>query len=415
MKWFWALVSILITGLLVWVNVLLYRPVKKDKAWYQDVRAQLAFLESELKVHDLGSRMQQLYPEGYVFIHALYGLAWAELAQRDIPETQALKSKAIEEVLYAYHAIDSDEGKWPFSQYMIPEYGAYYAGWRNYLLAKLLSIDADFPGKAALQEQFQKQSLSLTIAFREFESPYLASYPQQSWPADSFLAVASLALHDRLFEPIYDVELKNWLKKVKSTLDPETGMIPHKTDVTTGSTIQGSRGGSIALMLRLLAEIDTEFALDQYQLFEANFVSTAVGLPMVREYPKGVWGTGDIDSGPVIFGTGFAATIMGMGTYKSLGIDIAADRQYQVIHAFGLSRVQNGERSYLLGSLPMADAFIAWTRVTPPVVMTRQEIKGSNFWRLKFQTLCMLLLLLAWLPFYKKRLVNQYNQWRRPK
>src|SRR4051794_26712074 len=41
-------------------------------------RRQLAFLRAELG-DGAGERAQELFPEGYFFLHALYGLAWVDV------------------------------------------------------------------------------------------------------------------------------------------------------------------------------------------------------------------------------------------------------------------------------------------------------------------------------------------------
>lgn len=69
-----------------------------------------------------------------------------------------------------------------------------------------------------------------------------------------------------------------------------------------------------------LAFVDPAFARAQFELAERTFLFDDVpGLAAWREYPRGVEGRGDVDSGPLIFGlspsgTGFAlagATLYG--------------------------------------------------------------------------------------------------------
>jgi len=45
------------------------------------VRRQLAFLRAALE-DGAGEQAQRLFPEGYFFIHVLYGLSWVELGLR---------------------------------------------------------------------------------------------------------------------------------------------------------------------------------------------------------------------------------------------------------------------------------------------------------------------------------------------
>ncbi len=399
----------LISFILLWANIELYGPTFTTEEEQEDIVLQLNFLDKKLKEDNLGRQMQMIFPEGYVFINALYGLAWAELAQPGTLDMK-LRTRAIEESVYAYEAVNSNTGKSTFSPSLSPEYGIFYSGWRNYLLAKVLQIPGEFDAKAGYTQTFKARCEEIANAFRQHESPYLSSYSGQSWPADSFLAIASLAIHDKLYGPIYKRDIDNWLQKVRSRLDRETGMLAHKTDSETGEVSESPRGGSMALMLRLLAEINPELAHGQYQLFKENLVSTALGLPMVREYPKGSFGLGDIDSGPVILGTGFAGTIVSIGTFKVFGEPERADRQYRTITAFGVARTDKAAKSYLLGMLPMADAFIAWSRTAPPLLATELSGGSVSFWRLGFQLRSVLIIVLLIALYYRKAIIAGIRQ-----
>lgn len=402
MKYFLRLIGLVLSLGVLWINLSLHKPEYSEEETAQDIIKQLNFLNRQLKEEDLASKMQRLFPEGFIFIHALNGLAWSELALGEwLSENE--KERAITEALYAYKLIDSEQGKRQFSRSMQPTYGIYYSGWRNYLLAKILSASIDFEDRQVYTARFKTQCEEIATAFNTNDSPYLSSYPGSSWPADSFQAMASLVIHDHLFEPKFEELVESWLRKVQDLTDDSTGMIAHQTDAVTGKPIESSRGGSMALMIRVLAEIDPDLAQQQYQHFLQQFTSTALGLPMTREYPKGVEGMGDIDSGPVILGTGFAATIVSIGTHKAMNNDSFAYRQFRVVHAFGLSTRGRAERAYLLGSFPMADAFIAWTRASRPLVDS-QEYSTTRLWAIRFHLLSLLIISILCLPLYSGHL-----------
>lgn len=404
MKYGYLFLVAVISGILLWTNISLYSPAFAPGEEYGDIVRQLNFLEKELKEDNLGRNMQMIFPEGYVFIYALYGLAWTELAQKT-SLTKETKIRAMDESLFAYQSIDSDIGKSTFSPSLSPEYGIYYSGWRNYLLAKILLVSERSEETRDYTQIFKSRCEKIAKAFRQSQSPYLSSYPGQSWPADSFLAIASLAIHDKLYGPVYRNDITGWLHKVKGLLDTETGMLAHKTDAESGRIIETSRGGSMALMLRLLAEIDPDLAREQFALFKQHFVSTALGLPMVREYPRGSFGLGDIDSGPVILGTGFAGTIVSIGTFRVFGEPERADRQYRTVNAFGLAKTDKTAKSYLLGMLPMADAFIAWSRTAPVLLEQDTAEKAPSYWRLPFQLKSLFIIALLIAINYRKTII----------
>ena len=406
MKKFFFVLSFII----LWFNLRLYTSSFEHQELKNDILHQLNYIGSELKSNDLGNRMQKLFPEGYVFIHALYGLAWCELATADSFNDPMLKSQALNEALFAYDEISSSKSFARFDSQLTPQYGIYYLGWKNYLLSKILCIDTNFSNANKYKKAFVEQCESIDNALQQSPTPYLESYESQTWPADMFVAMASLKQHDQLFIPKYKATLHQWINKIQLLLDSKSNMLPHSVESKTGKPTEGSRGSSMSLMLRLLAEIDPEMAQQQYKLYKKYFVTTTCGLPSIREYPKGTEGQGDIDSGPVIFGIGFSATIVSIGTFSKLGAQKESDQQYKTIHAFGFDYTHKNTKRYVFGLLPIADAFIAWGQATALHSIASPN-QPSLFWSFRFHIYSIVLLfliwiILLWIPSYLKKHEN---------
>jgi hypothetical protein len=403
MKYIFLTILIILSIFILWINLKLHSENYTFEEKKADILLQLNFLEAELKSNHAGQKMQQLFPEGFVFINALYGLAWCELAISDASGDKNLKEKAISEALFAYREIDSEQAKRTFQNDMIPENGIFYFGWRNYLLSKILTVDTNFTSHESCIDSLSVYCEAIRNVLSESDSPYLESYYGQSWPADMFVAMASLSNYDKIFSPKYKPDIHIWLDKVRNRLDPETKMVPHSVDPKMGRTLQGSRGSSMSLILRMLHEIETSFANEQFRLFEAGFVSKTFGLPSVREYPKGTRGKGDVDSGPVIFGVGFAATIDMIGTFSAFEKVFQAENQYKTINALGFERVKSNQKSYLFGRMPIADAFIAWGRATG---LSAGNNPNAYAWSLKFHLLSFLLLSLFWVVYFRRSILR---------
>lgn len=294
------------------VSVSLYHEPAAD-----ELRTELREIKSELdKNADVD--MQSIYPEGFVFMNALYATAWSSL-----PDDEAHK-----EIEKAWTKIRDDRS--------LPD-GSFYNGWSSYVLASKLRIEKvrDAGEIKHLEQQCDQ------IAYALQQQTYPPSYPGAAWPADVVVCVASLSFHDEILEPKYNGVIVKWLNEVKNQLD-DRGMIPH-------GTIGGARGSSMALMLIFLKTIDQNFALDQFIRFKENFVSNKFGLTGILEYPKGESGQSDIDSGPVVLGFGGAATIVGMRTLSEFGEEELALKIRKEVDAINII------------SFPIADAFIAWS------------------------------------------------------
>lgn len=354
--------SILGIAVILIFNVRFYKaPHLDDKiAVQKDVGLQLNFLENQLKKFALGSKMQKLYPEGQVFINVLYGLSYCEMAKLENQKT-AMQKRALEEAQFAFDQINSADAKKNYDKDLIPAYGIFYRGWQNYLLGKIISIQAK--ANRAEIDMFKKNCNEIADAFSSSPNPYLHSYRNASWPADAFVAMASLKLYDQLFEIKYDTLIQNWLTKVKTNLDPATGLVPHEMDNTSGKILEGARGSSISLMLLFLSDLDKDFAKQQFAHYKKYFLIACMGLPAIREYPMGKEGQGDVDSGPVVFAMSFPGTILSISTFCKMNEFRTATSISNSVENFGLPIVSKQQKKFLFGNYPMADAFIAWARI----------------------------------------------------
>ncbi len=290
---------------------------------------------------------------------------------------------------------------------MNPENGIFYIGWKNYLLSRILSVDTVFEKSNQYLRAYRNQSEIISEALRSSDCPYLESYNKQCWPADMCLAVASLSNFDKIFGQKYKSLITAWLHDIKERVDSHTNMLPHKVDSKSGKAVQGTRGSSSGLSLRMLTEIDPDFAKKQYILFDSLFVDKTLGLPYIREYPKGIDGSGDIDSGPVIFGVGFSATIVMIGTYAMYENHELAEQQYKAIHALGFSTETKKQKKYLFGKFPMADAFIAWGRATDLNYVSNIEDRINHFWAFQFHIISLFVIILFWSLYFWKSILKR--------
>jgi hypothetical protein len=155
-------------------------------------------------------------------------------------------------------------------------------------------------------------------------------------------------------------------------------------------------------MLIFLHDIDQSFARKQFRIYDSLFIGKRFGLTCIYEYPRGTWGVGDIDSGPVILGVGGAASIVGM---RTLGMFEQEDKAISIrngIESFGLSRRKENTKSYLFGTLPMADAFITWAQAgIKPATQRSTTFLVFHMYSFLFASLISMLLFKPW-RFFKK-------------
>jgi hypothetical protein len=407
-----------LTVLLTSLNLRLYSVAAADYAppgVGPDVLAQLRFIRRDLE-GDGGERMQRLFPEGYFFGHALYGDTWVNVA-RLAPENQELQRQAIDEVRWVLDRLEGLTALAPFHQPTQVPNGVFYTGWYNRLLGRLLNLQSAADRCPTDVERFHTTSAALAQAFHQSSTYHLDAYPGQCWPVDNIVALTSLRLHDDLSDTDYASVIDEWLAYTQEHLDPETGLIPHKVDAATGQVIQEARGSSQVLLLSFLSDLDPRFARQQYARFRSQYVQPVLGWLVVREYPRGVQGPADVDSGPLVFGISPVATGVSIAAARANGDQELFERVVLLSEVIGFPRSWQGEKDYLFGQLMVGDAFIVWgktivSRHTHAEPDTLQwPPLTSSWWRLQWHLFSVLaagfLLWPLWFPAVKMRLKRQ--------
>jgi hypothetical protein len=386
-------------------NVRLYRGGTDQSGVAPDVLPQLRFVGGALR-EGAGKRMQGLFPEGFFFSHALYGMAWVEVGQRQAPGS-ALHERALREARWALGRLDSPQGRGPFPAELDPPHGVFYVGWSSWLRGGVIGLQP--PGQRDRDEvsRFVADCEALGKALDSSETPFLQAYHAQAWPVDSTVAVAALRLHDALLPDRFDAAIATWLKEAKARLDPATGLLPHRVDPRTGEAVDGARGSSQSVIARFLVEIDPDWGRQQYELFRRQFVGRLLGAPGVREYPTGVAGGGDVDSGPLIGGISASATVVTVGAALVHGDRELADPLLQTIEAFGTPVSWRGAKRYNCGLLPVGDAFLVWSKTARPWVARPPAASlpppVGRWWRAPVHALSLVAIVLLWAPMLWRR------------
>ncbi len=321
--------------------------------------------------------MQEIFPEGFVFTWALYGLSSVQVAAQlggDDPRRTAL----LREARRAGEQVDSDLGRAPFDDDLDPPYGAFQNAWSLYVRAEL----ARATGAAlepAFRARFTRDCVAFAAALERSPSPFLPSYARSAWPADTAVAIAALGIHDQLFPPRFGRAIASWSGAVRPRLDPELGALAHAAEVGSGAPRMGVRGSSLALVSRVLVDADPELARAHYEILRQHFVDFTWGVPGIREYPHGVRGPGDVDSGPILLGFSGPAVVVGAAAARAHGDIALADTLMAAVEVGGLPVELGGARRYAGGLVPVGDAFIAWARSTPVERRARQALTPKTW------------------------------------
>jgi hypothetical protein len=324
-----------------------------------DPKPSLLFLERAI-ASGSDDRAQLLFPEGYVLMNGLYGLAQVAVGKQ-APPGSLEQQHSIQEAHAALKRLDLPKASHRFRSSRLLRNGVFYRGWNAYLKGQLIDLLSVPKAPQDLIDSFKNDVEEIQSAFSQSETPFLEAYRGLSWPVDSVVAIAALRLHEKLFHSSHAEVIATWIRKAKERIDPETGLLPHRVDAAQGRMLTGARGSSQTLLLRFLPEIDPEWAASQYMLFRSQFVQFPLGVPGIREFPQGYFRLGDIDSGPLIFGTSASASAVAIGTALAFGDYELADVLSRTAQAFGIEMKMGEESTHLFGLVPIGDAFLTWS------------------------------------------------------
>ena len=303
-------------------------------------------------------KTQQYYPEGAFFSYAIYGSTWINIGLDT--DNSDIKNLAQDEALWAITKLESEKIKHLFAQSTEINHGIFYLGWINRLYGGVLLIDQSQLDSEFIRT-FHNQSEQIAQAFQKSKTPFLASYPDQTWPVDNIPALSSLVIHDQLFKTSYRQQIiAPWKQNLSNFYDVNQDLIPHQVDSQTGEIVKPARGASSALLLSLLPDVDQELSNNLFDKYQRQF-SDDFFISLSREYPKGIGGKKNTNSGPIVFGYGAVASITNIATLKAHDQYSKAHRGFTAFDLIGLpTRSANDSTQYLFGKFLLYDIFLTW-------------------------------------------------------
>jgi len=253
------------------------------------------------------------------------------------PETNAFGTEAWGDVGLA-HLSDGD--------------GHGYLGYANLALSMLHLVEPETT-YAPLSDE-----LTDALARRLARAPHalFETYPGEAYTPDMAIVAGSIALHDcaagraeRSFMPSFRAELARYI-------EPSSGFLYQAANAANGEPLDAPRGSGTALAAYALSFVDARLSERLYASVRRHAV-TPLGFGMVREYPKGRGGGGDIDSGPVLFGLGVSAT-----GFALAGARLHADHElftalYRTVDLVGVP-VSGGGGLHFMSGGPLGNAIL---------------------------------------------------------
>ncbi|MGI4865903.1 MAG: hypothetical protein ACRYFZ_18405 [Janthinobacterium lividum] len=367
---------LLLLGVSLWVGFSwpTYEPPARPT-----VRLRLNYLERVIQEGAAPSttlgRLTQMNPEWGLFTLSFSTYALTNLAaqQPDLrAEAAATISRAIQVAL-------TDPIRQPFEPHVPSMYvqrslpsSVLYLGHLNLMLGCHRQLVPNSP----YRQLHDSLSAALYLLYQQEAAGNLPSYPHLRWLPDNTVALASLALHSHLTGSRYAEAGRHWVATAKTKwLDPDTGLLASQVDAQ-GRVSEEPRGSMLGWSIWFLTPVDSAFARQQYQRYQAAHSTNLGVLRMYREYAGGYsTGQGTVDSGPLILGYGIPATAFAFADAVALRDYLNAQRLRRVI-SLGSREIREGDelrygvRLVNLDVNPLSEALLLWADVPGPAGAT---------------------------------------------
>jgi len=319
-------------------------------------------------------QMQAYFPEGEFFTYVLAGTGLARLADPELYPSVDEQTRAafLAGARHALDAISTDQVSTRFGQISALDHGIFYRGWR---LALINAIVAS--GGSDLAAEQASEARAILQAVGASQAGWVEGYPGGYWPCDTVagLGAAAAALPGEAAEVV-----QRWMNQV---VPDDTGLLPHQVRAD-GSAMDLARGTSQAIIQTFWPSLSAVAKpgnnLEDWTTFTNRFISREAGVVAVREWPQGVDGAADVDSGPLIAGLSLSASAVGLAAARANGdTALAADLDHE-IEWLAVGITSHNQRTYGAGLLPVAEAFIFWAKTTPVGMATSDTSHVSPVW-----------------------------------
>jgi hypothetical protein len=172
------------------------------------------------------------------------------------------------------------------------------------------------------------------------------------FPADQSATLASIYLYDLCHGTrLSERPVARWLAYMKSQATHRPSGLHRSSLSPSYHHAKLPRGCALSWTTLYMAQFAPDQALDLYRRYREQFTTDVAGWGGFREFPPGVERGMDVDSGPIFFGMGMAATGLGLGPARLFRDRRAYVSIQRTASSLGLPRVVSTSRSYLLSPI----------------------------------------------------------------
>jgi len=229
------------------------------------------------------------------------------VAEKAIDQLLSKKVRSFDAKSWGEDPLDSLDG---------PTGHAAYLGYTNLVLA----LHRRIVPQSRFAELNDRISNALARRLRNTPAGILYTYPREAYPVDNASILGSLLMHQKYFGGAYADVTASMLQYFQKTwCDEKSGLLFQAVDGRNNEAYDDPRASGTALAAYFISFGDRNAAEALYRAIKLGCAGSHIGFGFVREYPSGINGRGDIDSGPVIFGISPSATGFALATARCAG------------------------------------------------------------------------------------------------
>lgn len=339
---------------------------------HADLLMRRAYLVHRITAPDFGPRAfpssigSQFQGEWALVSLSMTALALGGLGQR-VPDSAGSLSQELDRI--AEHALRPELGAFDIERWGAPALSSLDsdAGHIGYLghLALVLAVrelwDSGGPHRALLAQL----SVALDRKIRRGSCGLAETYPGETYFPDNAVALAALSVAARA-GIVLPERPSALLAALHGRYADSHGLMPFRLSPDC-TPIDPERSSGAAWNLMFLGLVDEDYVRRIYPALRDRFLARPIpGVWGLREWPRGVERSGDIDSGPLPLGLSPAGTGFALASAVRIGDAETAQRLLDTAELAGSSIDLAGRRRYLLAPL-VGDAILLAARA--PLVL----------------------------------------------
>lgn len=293
-------------------------------------------------------------------------LAHPELRAAHLPSIEASVARLLEPDATAFGAEAWGERGLDHPE---SDRGHAYLGYVNLALGMLRLLDPT----TRLAPDHDRLTDALARRIAASPTGLIETYPGESYPADVSAVLGSIGLYDRATSSDHRALLDRAALALRARfVDAGSGLFTQAADATTGRPLSEPRASGTAISVYFLSFASPSggaaaaLSSDLFEALRRSQRAAFVGFGGVAEYPPGVGGSGDIDSGPVLLGVSISATGFALAGARMYGDRPLFTELYRTARLFGVP-VDRGEgRRFMSGGALGNAILLAMMTALPP-------------------------------------------------